>query len=204
LGRGRRRHKARRWQDAAGAAGARPHCRSRYGRPAPEENEEEAAGGSDRSDPAAFDPVAVRSRHDGWTPRKQREFIEALADTGVVREAAARVGMTEQSASRLRRRADARALDLAWEAALLQGARRLHVIAWERAIEGVIKRHYYHGELKSEERLFDNRLLICLLGKTKPLIRPWPERDKVLADWEGWMEEIERGLPAPPAPERKK
>ncbi len=148
-----------------------------------------------------FNPVPVRYRRDGWTPEKQREFVEALADTGLVREAAARVGMTEQSAARLRRRGDARAFDLACEAALRPGARRLHAIAWERAVEGTIKRHYYHGELKSEERVYDNRLLIYLLGKTEALIEPAPEAELVEGNWEGWMEAIEQGLPEPPAPE---
>jgi hypothetical protein len=36
----------------------------------------------------AFDPVEVRARVDGWTPDRQREFVEALADCGVAREAA--------------------------------------------------------------------------------------------------------------------
>lgn len=148
-----------------------------------------------------FNPVPVRARHDGWTPAKQREFIEALADTGLVREAAARVGMTEQSASRLRRRADARAFDLAWDAALPHGARRLHAIAWERAIEGTVKGHYYHGELTSEERVFDNRLLICLIGKTQALVEPRRGCGRVLGDWEGWMDAIGQGLSKPPKPE---
>ena len=150
---------------------------------------------------APFEPVPVRPRRDGWTPEKQRAFIEALADTGLVREAAARVGMTEQSASRLRRRADARAFDIAWEAAARANARRLHAIAWERAIEGIIKGHYYHGELKSEERVYDNRLLIYLLGKTQHLVEPPAWTAEVLRDWESWMEAIERGLPGPPKPE---
>jgi hypothetical protein len=148
-----------------------------------------------------FNPVPVRYRRDGWTPEKQREFVEALADTGLIREAAARVGMTEQSVSRLRRRADARAFDLACEAVIRPGARRLHAIAWERAIEGTIRRHYYHGELKAEERVHDNRLLVYLLGKTQALVEPRPEAERVEDDWEGWMKAIEQGLPEPPTPE---
>jgi hypothetical protein len=148
-----------------------------------------------------FNPVPVRYRRDGWTPEKQREFVEALADTGLIREAAARVGMTEQSVSRLRRRPDARAFDLACEAVLRPAARRLHAIAWERAIEGTIRSHYYHGELKAEERVYDNRLLVYLLGKTQALVDPRPEAECVERDWEGWMEAIEQGLLEPPAPE---
>ena len=154
-------------------------------------------------EPNPFDPVLVRPRRDGWTPQKQREFIEALADTGVVREAAARVGMTQQSAWRLRRRPDARAFDVAWDAALHHGARRLHAVAWERAIEGVTKGHYYHGELKGEERVYDNRLLIYLLGRAEMQRARWQDRDAALADWDGWMEMIGEGLPPPAVPEEE-
>ena len=150
-----------------------------------------------KSGASPFEPAPVRYRRDGWTPEKQREFVEALADTGLIREAAARVGMTEQSVSRLRRRADARAFDLACEAALRPGARRLHAIAWERAIEGTVKQHFYHGELKGEERVYDNRLLTYLLGKTQALVEPGSGSGQVIRDWDGWMEAIEQGLPEP-------
>lgn len=112
-----------------------------------------------------FDPVATRPRVDGWSPDRQREFIEALADCGIIREAAGRVGMSEQSVGRLCRRADGRSFAHACEVAFRLGARRLRSIAVERAVEGTIKRHYYHGELKAEERVYDNRLLIYLLGR---------------------------------------
>ena len=159
------------------------------------------AATAEPASPFDFEPVPVRARHDGWTPEKQREFIEALADTGIVREAAARVGMTEQSAWRLRRRADAAAFDIAWEAAAPAGARRLHSLAWERAIEGTVKGHFYHGELKSEERVFDNRLLICLLGRTQALVERPVRNRRAFGEWEGWMQAIEQGLPEPPRPE---
>lgn len=114
--------------------------------------ESTADGGSCSSYPAApneldaFDPVATASRHDGWTPDKQRAFIEELADCGIVREAAARVGMTEQSARRLRRRPDAAGFNLAWDAAVQVGADWLHSLAYERAVTGTVRRHYFHGE----------------------------------------------------------
>jgi hypothetical protein len=144
-----------------------------------------------------FDPVPLRYRSDGLTPQKQREFVEALADTGVVREAAARIDVSEQAINRARRRADARAFDLACEAAQRFGARRLRSIAFERAIEGTVKRHYYHGELKSEEVVYDNRLLIYLLGKTEHLLDPPEEADAVADNWEPFMDAMEQGLPPP-------
>ena len=48
-------------------------------------------------------PVRRRPRHDGWTEEKQRRFIEALADTGLVSHAAKAAGMGRASANRLRR-----------------------------------------------------------------------------------------------------
>ncbi|HYJ29742.1 MAG TPA: hypothetical protein VEW25_05315 [Allosphingosinicella sp.] len=151
---------------------------------------------------ADFEPVPLRYRTDGLTPQKQREYVEALADTGVARVAAARIGVSEQAVNRARRRADARAFDLACEAAQRHGARRLRSIAYERAIEGTVKRHYYHGELKSEEIVYDNRLLIYLLGKAEKLLDPPPETEAVLTDWDPWMDAVERGLPEPePQPE---
>ena len=151
-----------------------------------------------------FEPVPLRYRTDGLTPAKQREYVEALADTGVARVAAARIGISEQAVNRVRRRADARAFDLACEAAQRIGARCLRSIAWERAIEGTVKRIYYHGEVKSEEIVYDNRLLIYLLGKAEKMLEPPPEAEAVAANWEGWMDAIERGLPEPerqPEPE---
>jgi hypothetical protein len=166
------------------------------------------ADGSHGAGPTAFDfdPVALRHRHDGLTPAKQREYVEALADTGIARVAAERIGVSERSVSRLRRRADAGAFNLACEAARRFGARRLHSIAWERAIEGMIRRHYYHGELKSEERVYDNRLLIYLLGKTEHVLEESYETRAVAGQWQPWVEAIEAGAPPPdlwpePAPE---
>jgi hypothetical protein len=60
---------------------------------------------TDSYDPAyhRWVPVRRRTRLDGWTEAKQRRFIEALADTGLVRHTAKAVGMTRGSANRLRR-----------------------------------------------------------------------------------------------------
>jgi hypothetical protein len=160
-----------------------------------------AQPGEDRSnDILSFTPTQLRARHDGWTPQKQIEFVEALADTGIVRAAAARVGMSEHSVYRLRRRADARAFDRACDGALRIGARRLVSVGYERAIEGTIRRHYFHGELKAEERVYDNRLLIALINKLPDMSAADARADQVAANWEPWMDAIEQGLPAPPAP----
>src|SRR5687768_6149438 len=89
-------------------------------------------GGAPPAGPLDFDPVALRHRHDGWTPERQREYVEALADTGFASAAAARVGMSVQSANRLRRRADGRSFDLACRAAKRHGAHHVLDCAFER------------------------------------------------------------------------
>lgn len=66
----------------------------------------------------AFTPVPVRARRDGWTPVRQAEFIGWLAETRCVKRAAARVGMSRESAYRLRRRKGAEGFCDAWDAIL--------------------------------------------------------------------------------------
>ncbi|HEX8466174.1 MAG TPA: hypothetical protein VF620_00025 [Allosphingosinicella sp.] len=149
-----------------------------------------------RGDLLDFEPVPLRQRRDGLTPERQRAYVEALADCGVVREAAARVGISEPAINRARRRADGRDFDRACEAAHLFGARRLRSIAFERAVEGTLKSHYYRGELVGQERIFDNRLLIYLLGRTGQVLEPDPESLKVFENWEPSLDALEQGRPA--------
>jgi hypothetical protein len=142
--------------------------------------------------------VPLRYREDGLTPEKQRAYVEALADCGIAREAAARVGLTEQAVNRVRRRADARSFDEACEAAHLFGARRIRSTIWERAIEGTVKGRYYHGELIAEERVYDNRLLTYLYGKVEALLARDEAKSRAICDdWEAHMDALEQGRPAP-------
>jgi len=117
----------------------------------------------------AFDPVPVRARHDGWTRERQIAFIEALAECGCVGDACRRVGMSAESAYRLRRRFDAQGFRLAWDAALDYAIRRLSDAAFSRAIHGVPVPHYYKGEVVGEHRRYDNRLTMFLLRHRDPL-----------------------------------
>jgi hypothetical protein len=116
-----------------------------------------------------FAPVRVRRRHDGWTPERQTQFIEALAECGCVADACRRVGMSSESAYALRRHYDAQAFRLAWDAALDYAIRRLSDAAFSRAIHGVPVPHYYKGELVGEHRRYDERLTQFLLRYRDPL-----------------------------------
>ena len=144
------------------------------------------------------DPLPIRNRVDGWTPARQRRFLVELADCGVVQEAAARVGMTPKSAWNLRRRAEQTPFADAWEAALKAGMRRLHSIALQRAVEGVVKPYYYRGEKVGEQRVYDNHLLLSLLGKAG---EPFDETRASIAEsrFEDYLDAVEheygRALP---------
>jgi hypothetical protein len=52
---------------------------------------------------------ARRIRHDGWTPKRQLDFLAALARSRSVTKAARAVGMSRESAYRLRARLGPRA-----------------------------------------------------------------------------------------------
>ena len=110
-------------------------------------------------DPYDFTPVATASRSDGWTPDRQRRFILALAGHGGVAAAARSVGMTPQSANRLRKRADAASFAHAWDRAIDEGRARSLDAALARGMEGVVVPVMRGGKVVGHRRRFDNRLL---------------------------------------------
>lgn len=83
-----------------------------------------------------FAPVPVRARHDGWTPARQHEFIMCLADSGSVTAAAEAVGMTVQTAYRLRRHPDATEFREAWDRAVEQAGGLIEQVALGRVLAG--------------------------------------------------------------------
>jgi len=112
----------------------------------------------------AFTPVPRRNnRHDGWTPERQRAFIEALADTGSVTRAAAQVNIAQANCYALRRAPGAESFRAAWEAALDYGVLRLKDIAFERAIEGQLVPVFVAGKLMGFRRKRNDALLMFCL-----------------------------------------
>lgn len=145
----------------------------------------------------SFDPVPLRYRHDGWTPEKQRAFIEHLADTLCPETAAAMVGMSVRTAYELRRRAGAEGFAAAWDAALLRGiGERGRSRLVDQVVNGRRVKRFYHGELIAEERVYSERLLLALIqhgGKLFEGAGAEQSRD-IAKDWDGSMERLEQGL----------
>ena len=117
----------------------------------------------------AFTPVPRRQqRHNGWTPQRQRDFVEALALTGTVEASAQRVGMTRESAYQLRRAPGAEEFAAAWAQALDFGVTRLEDLAIDRAINGVEVPVYSYGKLIGSRTVYNDRLLMFILRSRRP------------------------------------
>lgn len=122
-------------------------------------------------DPAAYEwvPVARRPRKDGWSPAKQRLFIEVLADTGCVAEAAREVHMSPRSCYALRRLPGAEPFAAAWDAAIQQASKRLIDLAFDRVIHGTDEPVFDRDGNRVGRRMRqDNRLLMFLLRAYQP------------------------------------
>jgi hypothetical protein len=171
--------------------------------PAPAETLDGAppAGGYDPAD-YRWVPVRRRPRLDGWTEEKQRRFIEALADTGLVSAAAKAVGMARESAYKLRRAAHGAAFARAWDAARHHAGGLVEDVAFERVIEGVEHNVYdEYGEVVCTKRVYNDRLLMFLLRHLKPERygggAPAPAADAPVQVEES-LRAMEPPLPAPP------
>lgn len=117
----------------------------------------------------AFAPVPRRQvRHDGWTPERQRAFIEALADTGSVATASRQVNMSSEGAYALRRHPQADEFRRAWDAALAMGYQRLKDEAYERALNGQLVPVFVAGKLMGYRRKKNDRLLMFILRHYGP------------------------------------
>jgi hypothetical protein len=153
--------------------------------------EELAACGSDG-------PPPRRHRHDGWTVARQKEFLELLAATASVSDAARGVGMSRTSAYRLYNRADAGAFRAAWDQALAAARNVLATTAFDRAVNGAEEIVYYKGQRIGVRWKFNDRLLMFLLRVRDPL------NYAPLDDLQGWLRhrDVEPHRPIEPALER--
>ena len=90
-------------------------------------------------------------------------FVEALAQWGNVRVAAAQVGMSRAHLYRLRRASSD--FRLLWDAALVLARPQVEEVLADRALNGVQEVVFYHGEEVAVRTRYDARLLLAHLGR---------------------------------------
>ncbi|MGN6269102.1 MAG: hypothetical protein ACTHM0_04320 [Sphingomonas sp.] len=111
-----------------------------------------------------FTPVPLtRRRHDGWTAERQRAFIAALAETGMIAAAARAAGMGVTSAYNLRRRPGAESFARAWTLAETDARRRAYELILEQALCGTTRPRFYRGRFVSTVHALDTRLALAAL-----------------------------------------
>jgi len=113
------------------------------------------------------DLPASSVRHDGWTGERMAQFLEVLADTGIVGEACGAAGMSRNSAYSLRNR-DA-VFDSAWRAALTKARPLIADGILERSITGTIEHYYRDGVLVGERRHYESWLALAVLKRLDKL-----------------------------------
>jgi hypothetical protein len=87
---------------------------------------------------------AIRARHDGFTPKKQRRFFAVLGKTGCISDAAKSARISTTTVDRWRRK-DERFGRLC-EAALERASTKIELLAWERGVTGIEEPVYAYGK----------------------------------------------------------
>ena len=113
-----------------------------------------------------FYPVPLRARRDGWTVRRQADFLGYLAEFGSVIAAAETVGMSRKSAYQLRARPGAESFAAAWDAALGLPERKVTVAdTMFLACEGLIRLRFFRGRYIGSHQVPDNTALLRLVSR---------------------------------------
>lgn len=146
------------------------------------------------------DPSITSSsrRHDGWSLGKQAAFLRQLSASHSVSAAAKSVGMSRQSAYRLRSKLKGQAFDLAWEVAFHHSYDVLAHAALDRALNGVEVPVFFQGEQVGSYRKYDERLTVALLNKVSmggvPLMgKLAPAAERHARDFDTLLGAVERG-----------
>lgn len=150
------------------------------------------SGQVDRGREGGSDAVPSRTpKHGQWTRAKMVAFLRELAACQSVAGAAKAVGMSRQSAYRLRNRLQGTPFSLGWEVALEAGLQQLAHAVLDRALNGVEVPQYYQGELVGTRRQFDERLSIWLLENPWKLGRHQVAREYSAEAFDMLLERIE-------------
>jgi hypothetical protein len=143
-------------------------------------------------------PAAARAvRHDGWTPERQRIFLDMLARTGVVADACRAAKISRDSAYAFRRRAAGAAFAIGWDAALLIARGAIADDVMSRARHGVVDRLYKDGELVAERHRYDNRLTMAVLARLDRVADGLGENAPVARaaaqEWDQFLDSVAEG-----------
>jgi hypothetical protein len=162
------------------------------------------------SGPQGHTPDAMpRLRCDGWTLTKQRRFCELLAECGEVETVSRAVGMTRQTAYRLRCRKAGRAFALAWDAAMLVASRVMIDDAVLMTFHGAVEKIVRQGNTTTRHRRTPAMLFATAERLRSPRILGSAAVTAAAEDWERCLDLLEQGQiytpeddsePAPPPP----
>jgi hypothetical protein len=111
-----------------------------------------------------FRPVMHNApRRNTITPARQRAFIAALAERGIVVQAARQIGASTDALYKLRNKPGAEEFRAAWDAAIDRGVMRLEDCALARAMEGEQRMVVSGGQVLGHERRFNDNLVMFFL-----------------------------------------
>ena len=135
---------------------------------------------------------------DRWNKPKMAAFLRELAACHSVAAAARSVGMSRQSAYRLRARLKGEPFDLGWETAFQHSYDALHQAALERALHGTQVPVFFNGEQIGTRQHYDERLTCFLLaarnrGGAQQLGRYRAAADFYSQRWDELLEHVETG-----------
>jgi hypothetical protein len=134
-----------------------------------------------------------RLRCDGWTLTKQRRFCELLAECGEVETVSRAVGMTRQTAYRLRCRKAGKAFALAWDAAMLIASRVMIDDAVLMTFHGSVEKSVRVGNTITKHRRTPAMLFATAERLRSPRILGSPTVVAASEDWERCLDLLEQG-----------
>lgn len=147
--------------------------------------EEREPGSAGKGDADGDKPAkGLRYRHDGFTPGKQRAFLEGLKETGCVEDACRAAGISDTTAYRTRRKLPEFARS--WNVALAMAATPVDMIAFERATIGADKVIIREGKVVQIERRPSDVILRAIMQNTT--------RGRDAAEREAMKAELKREL----------
>ena len=116
-----------------------------------------------------FAPVPHSSpRRNSIGPERQKKFIETLAASGIVTQAALAIGASTDALYKLRQKPGAEGFRAAWDEAIDRGVARLEDCALQRAIEGEERMVVSGGQLIGTERRHNDGLVMFFLRNRRP------------------------------------